>query len=91
MSIPMWRRLAVLLVLAAAAACRRRPADVYPPEVVQNFMTSCTTRAEARICRCALDALQRRFPLEQFRALDGRLSAGEMAPELVDAVAGCRG
>ena len=83
-------RVATRLVLVAALACRRRPADVYPADVVQNFMTSCTTRADDRVCRCAIDALQQRIPLEQFRGFERRLSAGDMPREMLDAVADCR-
>jgi len=50
---------------------------VYPAEVVDNFMTECTTRSDARVCRCALDALERRFTLQQFLDFEARLRAGE--------------
>jgi hypothetical protein len=78
-------RLAALLALA----CRRAP-DVYPSDVVANFMASCTTRSEERVCRCAIDALQQRFTLEEFRGFEGRMRAGELPQESMDAVAGCR-
>jgi len=82
------RRALLVVVLGALAGCRR--ADVYPPDVVRNFMASCTARTDARICRCALDALERRFPLETFQAFEARMRAGEMPKEMVDAVADCR-
>ena len=82
-------RAAVLLLLSAPLACRRVP-DVYPADVVQNFMTTCTTRSAARVCRCAIDAVQHRFTLEEFRGLEARLVAGEVPKEIVDAVEACR-
>ena len=83
------RRPAALLVAMACAACGGRGADVYPPDIVRNFMSACTARSDERICRCALDALERRFSIEQFLGFEARMRGGEMPKEMVDAVAGC--
>ena len=83
------RRRAGLLIAVACAACGGRGADVYPPEVVRNFMGACTARSEEGVCRCALDALERRFSVEQFLAFEARMRAGEMLKEMIAAVAGC--
>ncbi len=83
------RRRSMLLLATAWAGCRH--ADVYPAEVVNNFMTECTTRSDAGVCRCALDALERRFTLQQFLDFEARLRAGEVPKEMVDAAADCRG
>src|SRR5205823_2535245 len=83
------RRRAGLLIAVACAACGGRGADVYPPEVVRNFMGACTARSEEGVCRCALDALERRFSVEQFLAFEARMRAGEMPKEMIAAVAGC--
>ena len=83
------QRRSMLLLAAVWAGCRH--ADVYPAEVVNNFMTECTTRSDARVCRCALDALERRFTLQQFLDFEARLRAGEVPKEMVDAAADCRG
>jgi hypothetical protein len=83
-------RAGAALILAACLGCGRRPADVYPEDVVRNFMTSCTTRSDERACRCAIDALQRRFTVDEFRAVETRMLAGELPKEALDAVAGCR-
>jgi hypothetical protein len=83
------RALLALGSVVLAAACARHE-DVYPPDVVRNFLTACVPRADERICRCALDALQRRFSLEQFRAFEARMRAGDMPKEMLDAVTGCR-
>ena len=80
--------LAVLLA-AAAAACRDAHDDVYPAEVVQNFMESCTVRGSVGACRCTLDAIQRRFTVEEFRALEDRARRGEPPKEMTELVAAC--
>jgi hypothetical protein len=78
--------LGVVLLLAAC----HRDVDVYPADVIANFMSTCTTRSDAGVCRCAIREIQRRFTLEEFRGFEGRLQAGEMPKPLLDAVAGCR-
>ncbi len=82
-------RLAIALVLGGALGCRREP-DVYPADVVANFMKTCTTRSDTRVCRCAIDALQHRFTLAEFHGFEARMQAGELPKEMMDAVAGCR-
>ena len=82
------RRQAALLITVACAACGGRGADVYPPDVVRNFMSACTARSDERVCRCALDALERRFSIEQFLGFEARMRGGEMPKEMMNAVAG---
>jgi len=84
------RSRAALLVALAGAACGRRSADVYPPDVVQNFMSECTARSNERACRCALEVLERRFSIEQFRGFEARMREGVVPEEMVDAATGCR-
>lgn len=74
-----------------AAACRSAPENPYPDEVVENFVVTCRTRADERVCQCAIDHIQRRYTLEEFRAHEARISQGEVPRELVEAVDGCRG
>ena len=81
------RRVAVVLLVLVVAACRK--ADVYPSEVVDNFMNNCTTQSSKKVCRCALDAIQQKFTLEQFLAVEARARAGEEPKELMDAVRDC--
>ena len=83
------RRRAGLLIAVACAACGGRGADVYPPEVVGNFMSACTARSDEGVCSCALDALERRYSVEQFLGLEARMRGGEMPKEMIDAAAGC--
>jgi len=84
------RSRAALLLVLACAACRGRKADVYPPEVVSNFMSECTSRGNERACRCALEALERRFSIEQFRGFEARMRNGDVPREVVDAANDCR-
>jgi hypothetical protein len=84
------RKRAAVSVVLLAAACGR-PVDVYPPDVVANFMATCQKRSPQPVCRCAIDALQRRVTLEQFQAFEAKIRGGELPKEIVDAVAQCRG
>jgi hypothetical protein len=78
-----------LVLLVASAACAGPSRDVYPAEVVRNFMDACTRRSDERVCRCALDTLQGRFTLEEFRAFEAEVRAGEVPKPMVDAVGDC--
>jgi hypothetical protein len=42
----------------------------YPQSVVAVYMAACTDEADEEFCRCTIDELQQRMPLEQFVALD---------------------
>ena len=75
--------------MAGCLACGRHE-DVYPPEVVENFMDACTVQGDRATCRCALDTIERRFTIDEFHAFETRMRAGEMPKEMIDAVSGCR-
>ncbi|HZP41764.1 MAG TPA: hypothetical protein VFD84_09675 [Candidatus Binatia bacterium] len=77
-------------LLLTLAACHGDPPHPYPTDVQQNFLRTCTARADDRTCRCALDALERRFTIDEFRAFETRLKAGDVPSEMVDATAKCR-
>src|SRR5262245_20761539 len=81
---------AVWLALAIVVACKSGPPNPYPDEVVDNFVVACRTNADERVCRCAIDRIQRRWSLDEFRAFEARLSQGDVPKELMDSVAGCR-
>jgi hypothetical protein len=81
-------RTLVLVSLAAAVACRGHQ-DIYPPEVVQNFMKACTARGTQRACRCTLDAIERKFTAEEFAALEKRAAHGEQPKELMELAVDC--
>jgi hypothetical protein len=94
MSSPMgWRRQLVLLgvVLATGTGCKGGPPNPYPDDVVDNFVSACRANAAERVCTCAIDRIQRRFTLDEFRAFEERMAQGETPKELVDSVADCQG
>ena len=84
----MTRALAVVLLLLAGA-CAREPVNEYPADVVDNFIGACRTRAPEETCRCAIDRLRDRFPWEAFREIERRMAAGEVPPEVAEAVRSC--
>jgi hypothetical protein len=77
------------LVLLALSGCRGGPPNPYPPEVVEAFVASCRTRADEEVCRCAIDRIQRRWSLDEFKAFEARMANGDVPKELVDSVADC--
>jgi|GEM_PF-3247931 len=87
-----YRRILVVfgLVLALVTGCERRPADRWPPEVVDNFLRGCQSKASEAQCRCALARLQERFSLEEFQRLEREAAGGTVPQPLADAVQGCR-
>jgi len=64
--------------------------EAYPEDLVRNFLTNCRVRSDERRCRCAIDAIRRRFTVAEYRVLEVRLMAGEMPPEMAAAVDDCR-
>jgi hypothetical protein len=88
-----WRRQVVILVtgVVMAAGCKGGPPNPYPEDVVRNFVTACRSNAAESVCECAIDRIQRRFTLDEFKAFEDRMARGETPKELIDAVADCRG
>ncbi len=84
------RRFAPLVLVLLFACDRRHPVEIYPGDVVANFMKSCTTRSSQRVCDCAIDSLQAHFTLEQFRGFEARLAKNDVPREMLDALAECR-
>jgi hypothetical protein len=78
------------LVLLALPGCRGGPPEPYPSEVVETFVVSCRTRADEDVCRCAIDRIQRRWSLDEFKAFEARIAAGDVPKELVESVADCQ-
>jgi hypothetical protein len=77
--------------VAIGAACKGGPPNPYPEDVVANFVTACRTNAAESICTCAIDKIQRRFTLDEFRGFEQRMAQGQSPKELIDSVAECRG
>jgi hypothetical protein len=65
-------------------------ADAYPPEVVDNFVRACARRGDERACRCTIDAVRRRFTIDEYRAIEARIAEGDVPPELLAALDDCR-
>jgi hypothetical protein len=74
-----------------AAGCGGGPPNPYPPEVVDTFVASCRSHSEEAVCRCAIDRIQRRYSLDEFRAFEARIAKGEAVKELIDTVSDCVG
>ena len=64
--------------------------EAYPAAVVENYITACTQRGDARMCRCTIDAIRRRFTVEEYQAMEARIRAGEVPRELLAALEDCR-
>jgi hypothetical protein len=85
-----WLLLAAGCALLLATACRRR-GNEYPPEVVENFLRACGSRASEGACRCSLGKVQERYTADEYRALEARIAATRQVPtELADIIAACR-
>lgn len=77
---------ALVLLVACERGCRR-----YPEDIVENFLRACMPRADEAECRCAIGRIQRRYTLEEYRAIEAKIAAGEKLPEeFVQSVADCR-
>jgi hypothetical protein len=64
--------------------------EAYPPEVLQNYMAACTQRSTPARCRCTLDAIRRRFSIEEYRAMEERIAKGDVPREMMAVVDDCR-
>jgi hypothetical protein len=64
--------------------------EAYPDDVVRNYMAACTQRASIGRCRCTLDAIRRRFGIDEYRAMEERIAKGDVPREMMDVVSACR-
>jgi hypothetical protein len=79
-----------LVLIAVAAACGGNDAHTYPDEIVQNFMNSCTQKGSKASCECAIDHIQKKFTLDEFKAIEARMAnKGEVPTEMMNAIADC--
>jgi hypothetical protein len=85
------RRGLIMIVAAAtfAAGCSN---GSYPPQVVENFMSSCTAQPGATdaACSCAIERIQEEMTLDEFQAAEAEIQAGGSPPELIDIIEECR-
>jgi hypothetical protein len=87
------------LGLDTAVAYRKSPfptvplygqVEAYPADVVANFLQACEQRGDARSCRCTIDAIRRRFTIDEYRAMEARIAKGDVPREMLAAVEDCR-
>ena len=64
--------------------------EAYPDDVVQNFLDACARGGGTRACRCTMDAIRRRFSIDEYRAIEARIAKGEVPREMVAVAEDCR-
>jgi len=64
--------------------------EAYPEETVRNFLDACQQRGDARSCRCTIDAIRRRFTVDEYRAFEERIKKNDVPRELVAVIDECR-
>lgn len=82
-----------VLGLVALGACNGEDEGGYPPQVVKNFMASCTAQpgASKSECSCAIERIQETMTVEEFAAEEARITRGERpSAEIIAAINKCR-
>ena len=65
--------------------------EAYPPQVVENYLRACVAKGgDTRLCQCSIDAVRRRFTIDEYRTIETRITKGELPRELLAAVDDCR-
>ncbi len=64
--------------------------EAYPKDVVDNYMLACTRNASERDCRCTIDEIRRRMTIDEYRAMEARITRREVPPEMLAAAEACR-
>lgn len=64
--------------------------EAYPSDVVENYLAACKQRGDARACRCTMDAIRRRFTIDEYRAMEARIRKGDVPREMLAVVDDCR-
>jgi hypothetical protein len=83
----------LLALVVTLAACHREPLHEYPKDVVENFLAACRSNGGSDDgCECSLDGLRRRFPADEYMALEQKVQARDEAATrlLTEVVADCR-
>lgn len=87
------KAIGTVLVLFSLAACNGEEESGYPPQVVENFMASCTAQpgASQSECSCAIERIQQTMTLDEFAAEEARITRGERpSQEIIAAINECR-
>jgi hypothetical protein len=82
-----------VLLLVSLAGCNGGDEGGYPPQVVENFMASCTAQpgASESECSCAIERIQETMTLEEFAEEEARITRGERpSDEIIAAINECR-
>ncbi len=75
---------------ATDGASTEGAATAYPQQVVDNFVNACATGQTAEDCRCAIDAIQGAYTLEEFTTLEQEyVATGVFPQEMVSVFEGC--
>jgi hypothetical protein len=55
----------------------------YPPEVIAEFLSSCTggDAAMQQFCECSIEEIQQRYSFDEFVEIDANLTANQDPPE----------
>jgi hypothetical protein len=80
-----WRRATVaagMVTVLAGCGGGGGGGEDFPPEVVNEFLASCEAQGTSReVCQCALDKLEDKYSIEEFREEAVKLSQGEASEE----------
>ena len=79
--------LGVLLAFSIACGGGDRK---YPAEVRSNFLNSCSSSGgSSSQCSCALEAIEKKYSLDDFVKLESRITQGQTVDELTSIVLKC--
>ncbi|KPQ37914.1 MAG: hypothetical protein ACLFM4_10595 [Phormidium sp.] len=60
----------------------------YPPEVIAEFLDSCTggDTAMQQFCECSIEEIQQQYSFEEFVEIDANLTANQDPPDAITAI-----
>jgi hypothetical protein len=70
------------LAIVASVACSGGNDHKFPDDVRKSFIETCTqSGANDKQCNCALDKLEAKYSVQQFRDLERRITSGDASAE----------